>query len=261
MSVSGSSSKPSRVIRIAPTGVEYRMTSEDEERAAYHRQHGYEEKKSYNSPPDLPDCAFCEQKAARCGHPSIEVFRPERGMPGYSEYSRAIAPDTPFHVYTDGSGTTRDRPAGAGVVLVRAGVVLAEMSYGFESGTNNLAECRAIHLGLWLLREHVRRLGGCSGYEARATLYSDSEFALHATSPGCTWNLKSKERNSKEPKGSTIAALDCRVLRAKMPRVDFEWIAGHAGHEFNERADQLAGEARKRMISKLSTKSKQEESK
>lgn len=243
-------------MRIAATGVQYTMTTEDEERAERHRQHGYEEKGSYGTiMPDLPVCAFCDGIAARCGHSSGLIFSPERGMRGWENYDRAIRCDTPFEVYCDGSGTVGDKPAGAGVVLVRAGVVLAEAAIGFEKGTNNFAECRAIHIAMLLLGSHVSQLGG-RGYEALGTVYSDSEWALAATAPGCNWNLRAKKKDGTE-QASTGAALAARALRAKMKRTDFCWLKGHAGHIYNERADELAGMARKRVVEIMHNKSKE----
>lgn len=228
---------------LRATGIDYAWTEDDEARAKLMREKGYEEKSSYDVGMAMPDCAVCGGIAARCPHPCHHIFSATRGEDGWPNYIRHVKPDVPFEVYTDGSGASASAPAGSGAVLVRAGVVLAEARKGFETGTNNLAECRAIHLGLWLLRAHARSLGA-EGHNVSGCLYSDSQFALEATRPGCMWNLKRYEKDKKTEKMSTRAALECRALREKMPRVEFHWVRGHAGNAHNERADALASGAR-----------------
>lgn len=147
--------------------------------------------------------------------------------------------DTLIEAWTDGSGNTPDRPGGAGVVIARAGVVLAEISEGIALASNNAAEAWAIGRALQLAQESW---GTC----VRLAVYSDSEWALGAIAPTSTWRLDAKKFASR-------LALAARKRAAKMPRLSLHHVLGHTGLVFNERADELAGAARKRVVASIGT--------
>ncbi|MFO0561151.1 MAG: RNase H family protein [Polyangiales bacterium] len=210
---------------------EWALTSEDLARAERHRAKGYEEHESYPIELDLPRCAFCAGVAARCACPSVELGI---GRDGYAAH--ACAPDTPVEAWTDGSGNTADRPGGAGVVIARGGVVLAEWSEGIDRASNNSAEVWAIGRALQLVQESW-------GSNVRLVVFSDSQWAIGAIDPHCTWRLDASKRSS----GLAIAA---RKRAAAMSRLTFQFVKGHTGLPFNERADELAGDARKRLIAR-----------
>lgn len=146
-----------------------------------------------------------------------------------------------LHAWTDGSGTTHDKHAGIGVVLLDdAGLVLAEAGASIGLGTNNVAEVRAIGRALALAYAVV----GSRGAELR--IYSDSAFALGAVAPGCEWHV----RKNRDLAGLVLAV---RAEVRKWPSLSFEKVKGHAGLEWNERADVLANLGRKRGITLAAT--------
>ena len=180
----------------------------------------------------LPLCALCNGVASRCRCPSIELGV-KIGGPWHGYAERVCHPSTPVDVYADGSGTTDDKPCGAGVVVQRDGFVLWEAAISLGNGTNNLAEAAAIRLSLEMLtREYSSHV--------LARIYSDSQWALMACSVDCDWKLK--------PSPAVSEALTARALLAKMPRVTLVKIAGHSGIAGNERADKLANIARCRQL-------------
>lgn len=135
-----------------------------------------------------------------------------------------------LQVWTDGSGTHARGPACIGVVLVGdAGEILCEASEYVCDGTNNVAELRAIRRGLYLASEMV-------GFRWPVTVYSDSEYAIGSCTKPWTPN-----RNRE-----LVLALRKQCKQFTMLR--FEHVRGHAGIYFNELADWLAGEARRRFF-------------
>ncbi len=201
----------------------------------------------------MPTCAVCGEKAARCACDNNTVWRdgatPERA-------DTLIDPSEPFIAYCDGSGTVFDKPCGWGVVVIRRGVVIAEASAADERGTNNYAEVCGIGASLRLLEAVASSLAGRRTVTFRAIVRSDSQWALEASSPTSAWSLKSKEKDG-SPKRSTVVALALRKLRARYPRVEYEWVEGHAGEVYNERADELAGRARRAFLAKHNTVKKE----
>lgn len=142
-----------------------------------------------------------------------------------------------LEVWTDGSGTTGERPGGAGVVIVLDGEIIAEISEGIASATNNTAEVWAIGRALQLVEESW-------GADTPVTVCSDSEWSIAAVLPSCTWKLNTKKLSAR-------CALRVRSRVARMTRVVFRHVKGHSGLPFNERADELAGAARRAMVARL----------
>lgn len=126
------------------------------------------------------------------------------------------------HAYTDGSGTTKERPAGIGVAVYwpdRTELIAENIG----TGTNNRAELCAI----W------RALRAAPDVDQALLIHSDSEYAIGALTQD--W-----QRNKN-------AALIEQIRRdlALRHAVALKHVEGHAGHEGNEVADQLAKVGRK----------------
>lgn len=127
-------------------------------------------------------------------------------------------------VWTDGSGTTGG-PAGIGFYAITdelEGTI--EGSLALSNATNQQAELLAAAYALNELPA-----------ESHVTLISDSEYVVLG------WNeypRRKRKRNLDHWARLQIAA-------ARHRSVTFEWTRGHAGTEGNERADKLAGSARR----------------
>ena len=79
------------------------------------------------------------------------------------------------------------------------------------------------------------------------TLYSDSKYVVDAFNNHWIdgWIKKGWKTAGKTP----VKNVDLwqRLLKAKEPHeVEFVWVKGHAGHEYNERCDTLAVNAYKK---------------
>ena len=147
------------------------------------------------------------------------------------------------NIYTDGACSGNPGPGGYGTVLVYIdtnGVKHEkELSEGFNNVTNNQMELMAVIVGLESLKK-----------PCDVTLYSDSKYVVEAFNSNWIdgWIKKGWKTSDKKP----VKNLELwqRLLKAKEPHdVEFIWVKGHAGHEYNERCDQLAVTAREKITS------------
>ena len=143
-----------------------------------------------------------------------------------------------FHVYTDGSGTTGG-PAGIAYVAFEQAAadvftLWREDALPVENATNQQAEILAAAYALHQLPER-----------STVTIFSDSEYLVKGYN---VWLPQWLENGWKKLTGGEPAngAHWKRLVTAaeRHESVTFQWLKGHDGHEHNERADQLAGEAR-----------------
>lgn len=120
-------------------------------------------------------------------------------------------------VYADGACSGNPGPAGAGVVMLsREG--RRELSEYLGQGTNNIAELTAILRAAEAVPEPGRPL----------RIYTDSNYCIGVLTKG--WKAKA----NKELVARVRAAL------ARLEDVELHHVRGHAGHELNECADELA---------------------
>lgn len=127
--------------------------------------------------------------------------------------------------YTDGGASGNPGPGGLGVVLM-SGTHHKEIQRAFRLTTNNRMELLAVILALEALKQASTRI----------TIYSDSKYVVDAVTKG--WLKSWVKKGFKDKKNPDLWQ---RYLRAAQPHeVVFQWVKGHAGDRWNERADQLA---------------------
>ncbi len=142
-------------------------------------------------------------------------------------------------IYTDGACSGNPGPGGYGTILVHKDangfIHEKELSEGFKCVTNNQMELMAVIVGLEALRK-----------PCTVTIYSDSKYVVDAFNNHWIegWIKKGWKTAGKSPvKNSDLWK---RLLKAKENHeVEFIWVKGHAGHEYNERCDRLAVNAYK----------------
>jgi ribonuclease HI len=135
-------------------------------------------------------------------------------------------------IYTDGGCIGNPGPGGYGVILLYD-QRRKELSGGYRRTTNNRMEILAAIKGLEALKKRCR-----------VTLYSDSQYVVHAIEKGWArrWKANGWLRNRKEP--AINPDLWERLLQlVDKHEVRFKWVRGHAGTPENERADVLANQA------------------
>jgi ribonuclease HI len=173
------------------------------------------------------------------------------GAPGDGDLQRAVAAaiaqaNTPrtIECWTDGSGThDPDGPACIGVTVFVDGRLCVEASEHVGDGTNQLAELRAIRRALWLARElltqHMLATGVGDDVPA-VVVRTDSQYAI---------DMVFLQRYEPRAHAGLITAMRSQVAELQTATdVVFAHVEGHSGVFGNERADWLAGEARRRHL-------------
>jgi len=131
-------------------------------------------------------------------------------------------------IFTDGACKGNPGVGGWGALLRNKGKE-RELCGGEELTTNNRMELMAAIVALETLTR-----------QCKVRLHTDSKYVLQGITewlPG--WKQRGWKTASKQPvKNDDLwRRLDAAVTRH---HIEWVWVKGHAGHEGNERADQLA---------------------
>ena len=135
-------------------------------------------------------------------------------------------------IYTDGACKGNPGPGGYGSILVYMSTE-KRLSKGYFSTTNNRMELRAAITALEALTE------SCS-----VTLYSDSKYLIDGMTKG--WAKKWKANNwikSDRKKALNIDLWEKMLTLDSVHDIEYVWVKGHNGHEYNEQCDRMAVEA------------------
>ena len=139
-------------------------------------------------------------------------------------------------IYTDGACSGNPGPGGWGTILMYKGNK-KEISGGKKDTTNNVMELTAVIEGLKLLK-----------YPCGVELYSDSAYVVNAFEQGWIYNwVKNNWKTSgKEPVKNKELWQELYSL-TKTHQVKFKKVKGHSDNEYNNRCDELARNAIKKM--------------
>lgn len=171
-----------------------------------------------------------EAAPAAASAPAVRRKRPvQAAMPGMEA---AALPETDYIVYTDGSCLRNpDGPGGYAAVLLQRGSTEPVTIHGGEpSTTNNRMEMRAAIEALQAIDP-----------SATILLYTDSQYLKRGFTNH--WVRNWKRNGWKTAKGTDVLNKDLWMqLDALLAehKVTFQWVKGHAGHEYNEQCDELA---------------------
>lgn len=133
-------------------------------------------------------------------------------------------------IYTDGACNPNPGPGGWAAIL-RAGNKEKVISGGEKRSTNNRMELTAA-------LQALRTIKTASQIE----IVTDSEYLKR----GITEWLPGWKKRNWQRKGGALANIDLwQALDAAIShhKVTWKWVRGHAGHSYNQRADQLARQA------------------
>ncbi|MFT4737231.1 MAG: ribonuclease HI [Cyclobacteriaceae bacterium] len=128
-------------------------------------------------------------------------------------------------IYTDGSAKGNPGRGGYGTILDFKGKE-KELSEGYRMTTNNRMELLAVIKGLEAIKQE--------GWQVKVV--SDSKYVVDSVEKG--WLMSWVKKGFKGKKNEDLWRRFLKVYPKH--QVKFQWIKGHAGHEQNERCDQLA---------------------
>ncbi len=134
-----------------------------------------------------------------------------------------------IEIYTDGACSGNPGPGGYGVVM-KSGTHYKELSRGYKRTTNNRMEMRALIAALESLKK-----------PSNLDIYSDSKYVVDAINQGWAkrWRTNGWRRNKKE-KALNPDLWERLLDLLEQHDYSIQWVKGHAGHEENERCDELA---------------------
>ena len=132
-------------------------------------------------------------------------------------------------IYTDGACRGNPGPGGYGAILVFCGKE-KELSGGEPNTTNNRMELMGAITALEALKE-----------PCEVTLTSDSKYLTEAINKGwlASWKKNGWKKADKKPV-LNIELWQRLDALLNIHKVEFVWVHGHQGHEYNERCDVLA---------------------
>ena len=131
-------------------------------------------------------------------------------------------------IYTDGASSGNPGPGGWAAILTY-GENERELSGGESATTNNRMELMAVISALTALKE-----------SCEVELWTDSQYIEKAINEGwlAGWKRRGWKRKGGELKNIELWQELDRLLG--LHKVNFNWLKGHDGHEYNERCDALA---------------------
>ncbi|MBL4621917.1 MAG: ribonuclease HI [Immundisolibacteraceae bacterium] len=133
-----------------------------------------------------------------------------------------------IEIFTDGACRGNPGPGGWGAIL-RSGVHEKELHGGAADTTNNRMEMMAVIEAVKTVKE-----------PASLSITTDSKYVLQGMQE---WLVQWKKRGWKTASKKPVKNVDLwQQLDALLEhhQVKWTWVKGHAGHEGNERADELA---------------------
>ena len=138
-------------------------------------------------------------------------------------------------IYSDGACLSNPGPGGYCAILTYNGAEKI-ISGGDKSTTNNRMELLAAISGLEAIKYAAAK-------QCEVELYTDSKYVADGIEKGWAKNWRKNNWIKSDKTPALNPELWERLLKA-IERLDgnvrFIWLKGHAGHEYNERCDEIA---------------------
>lgn len=136
-------------------------------------------------------------------------------------------------IYTDGGAKPNPNgPGGWGALLI-SGSHTKELSGGERSTTNNRMELTAAIMALEALKK-----------PCTVTIYTDSQYLRNGITEWLPKWVRNGWRTADKKPVKNQELWERLHAATQRHDIEWKWVRGHAGHEHNERVDQLATAAR-----------------
>jgi ribonuclease HI len=148
--------------------------------------------------------------------------------------------ETPLKIYTDGGCSGNPGPGGWAFVMVletfQGHTILSEENGAEKDTTNNRMELTAVIKSLLALKTML-------DIPQRAAIYTDSQYVQKGITEWIgKWKRNSWRTSDKKPVKNQDLWIELDSLTAEFS-LDWVWVRGHSGIDYNERCDRLTQEA------------------
>jgi len=149
--------------------------------------------------------------------------------------------ETPLKIYTDGGCSGNPGPGGWAYVMVKEDAILSRDQGGQKDTTNNRMELTAVIQALRALK--TMNAGRQNAPLCRAAVYTDSQYVQKGISQWIAqWKRNSWRTSGKKPVKNQDLWMELDSLAGEFS-IDWKWVPGHAGVEYNELCDRMTQEA------------------
>jgi ribonuclease HI len=148
--------------------------------------------------------------------------------------------ETPLKIYTDGGCSGNPGPGGWAYVIIiktfQGENIIAEDKGSQKETTNNRMELTAVI-------EALRALKTMNDVPRQVSVYTDSQYVQKGITEWIrNWKRNSWRTSDKTPVKNKDLWMELDSLTGDFV-INWEWVRGHAGNEYNERCDRMTQEA------------------
>jgi ribonuclease HI len=136
-------------------------------------------------------------------------------------------------IYTDGGAKPNPNGSGGWGALLIFGNHTKELSGGERSTTNNRMELTAAIMALEALKQ-----------PCTVTMYTDSQYLRNGITDWLPKWVRNGWRTADKKPVKNQELWERLYAATQRHDIEWKWVRGHTGHEYNERVDKLATAAR-----------------
>lgn len=143
-----------------------------------------------------------------------------------------------YRIHTDGSCLGNPGPGGVGIVILKDGEVINQLSFGEKHTTNNQMELTAVIAAISFIRQEYN-------YNGNIEVFTDAKYVVNGMNE---WRHGWKKKNWRTSKNKPVENLELwQLLDSIGNECTYTHEYGHVGNMYNEMANDLAQKAAQEM--------------